>query len=110
MIGRVQDRRTFQRFRSDARRTRSGELWCAALPDEAVQPARIAFAIGKTVGTAVVRNRLRRRLREIASAHHEVLAPGSYLIGVRPGAVNCSYEELTTMFLTLFDQPMSERR
>jgi len=110
VIGRIQDRRTFERFRTDARRSRSGELWCAALPDDAVQPPRLAFAIGKVVGSAVVRNRVRRRLRAIATANADVLAPGSYLIGVRPGVTQCTFEELTEMFRSLFDRQPAERR
>lgn len=85
-------------------------MWCAALPDPAVQPPRLAFAIGKSVGSAVVRNRLRRRLRAISTTHAHVLDPGSYLIGVRPGIEQCTFEELTTMFLSLFDRPLPESR
>jgi ribonuclease P protein component len=110
VIGRIQDRTTFQRFRTDARRTKAGELWCAALLDDAVRPPRIAYAIGKPVGTAVVRNRLRRRLKALAEAHHEIVAPGSYLIGVRPAAAQCSFEELATMFTRLFTHASERRR
>ncbi|MGD9701501.1 MAG: ribonuclease P protein component [Acidimicrobiia bacterium] len=104
MIGRIQDRTTFQRFRTDARRARAGELWCAALLDDAAAPPRIAYAIGRGVGSAVVRNRLRRRLKAIAVANADIVHPGSYLIGARSGAATCSFEELNAMFITLFDQ------
>jgi len=54
-------------------------------------PARpcVAFAIGRRVGPAVVRNRLRRRLRDemVRQARAGRLAPGAYLIGLAPGAV-----------------------
>ena len=53
-------------------------------------PARpcVAFAIGRKVGSAVVRNRLRRRLRdEVAGLAGEGrLACGAYLIGLAPDA------------------------
>lgn len=110
MIGRIQDRTTFERFRVEARRARAGELWCAALPDDTGSGPRIAYAIGKRVGTAVVRNRLRRRLKAIAAAHADLVHPGSYLIGARPGAAHCSYEELKAMFIRLFDQVPAHRR
>jgi len=53
----------------------------------------LAFAIGKGVGNAVVRNRLRRRLRE--AARHMQLPPGSYLIRVAPAAIDLSFQEIS---------------
>jgi ribonuclease P protein component len=58
---------------------------------------RVAYAVGRRVGPAVVRNRVRRRLR---AAVRELdrsgagLADGAYLIAVRPGAADRSYREL----------------
>ena len=53
-------------------------------------PARpcVAFAIGRKVGPAVVRNRLRRRLRdELAGlARNDRLACGAYLVALAPAA------------------------
>jgi ribonuclease P protein component len=110
VIGRIQDRTTFERFRVEAKRARAGELWCAALPDDTGSGPRIAYAIGKRVGSAVVRNRVRRRLKAIAVIHADIVHPGSYLIGVRPGAAHCSYEELNGMFIRLFDQLQAHQR
>jgi ribonuclease P protein component len=109
VIGRIQDRTTFQRFRSEARRARAGELWCAALVDDE-RPARVAYAIGKAVGPAVVRNRLRRRLRAIVRNRAELVSSGSYLIGARPAAAHLTFEELDAMFITLLDHLRPERR
>jgi ribonuclease P protein component len=110
VIGRIQDRTTFERFRVEAKRARAGELWCAALADDTGSEPRIAYAIGKGVGSAVVRNRVRRRLKAIAVIHADIVHPGSYLIGVRPGAAHCSYEELNGMFIRLFDQLQARQR
>jgi ribonuclease P protein component len=58
---------------------------------------RVAYAIGRKVGPAVVRNRLRRRLRaavrdiDVASGG---LATGAYLVTVRPEAARRTYQEL----------------
>ena len=48
----------------------------------------VAFAIGRRVGPAVVRNRLRRRLRdELAGLERAGRLPrGSYLVGLAPAA------------------------
>lgn len=58
---------------------------------------RVAYAIGRRVGPAVVRNRLRRRLRAAVRDLDRStggLAPGSYLISLRPDAARASYGEL----------------
>lgn len=58
---------------------------------------RVAYAIGRKVGPAVVRNRLRRRLR---AAVREIdrspggMAPGAYLVSLRPEAAQRTYAEL----------------
>lgn len=54
---------------------------------------RVAYAIGRRVGKAVVRNRVRRRLRAAVGALGE-LAPGAYLVAAGPEAAGQSYEEL----------------
>ncbi len=41
----------------------------------------MAFSIGRSVGSAPVRNRIRRRLRAIARARSGQLTPGWYLVG-----------------------------
>jgi ribonuclease P protein component len=46
------------------------------------------------VGNAVVRNRVRRRLRE--AARHVELPAGSYLVRVNPAAATLSFQELST--------------
>jgi len=65
---------------------------------EAAQP-RVAYAVGKRVGKAVVRNRLRRRLRA-AVAGVTGLEPGAYLVVAGPGASGLSYEDLRTKVVT----------
>jgi ribonuclease P protein component len=64
--------------------------------DDRGQP-RFAYGVGRKVGPAVVRNRVRRRLRcaarEIARDQGG-LPSGAYLVTVRPGAVTLDYPEL----------------
>ena len=93
MIWRVRDRHSFRRLGVEGQRCRAGLLWCTYVADPTLTPPRVAFALGRTLGPAVARNRLRRRLRVLLSSVD--LPPGLYLIGAGPGVVERSYIELT---------------
>ncbi len=86
-LWRIRDHRTFRALRADGSRRRSGPVQVTLLPDAdgaGVAAPRVAFAIGRAVGPAVVRNRLRRQLR--ARARDLDLAPGAYLVHLSPAA------------------------
>jgi ribonuclease P protein component len=64
----------------------------------------VAYAIGRSVGTAVVRNRMRRRLRHAVAelqADHR-LPQGISLIIVQPDAVELDAAELRSSLRGLF--------
>jgi ribonuclease P protein component len=44
------------------------------------EPARVGFVVSKAVGSAVVRNRVKRRLRHLARARVHLLPPGSLTV------------------------------
>ena len=56
----------------------------------------MAFSIGRKVGTAVARNRLRRRLRAAVQSlgGSSPLADGLLLIGARPAALELGFDEM----------------
>lgn len=66
-------------------------------------PARLGLTVSRKVGRAVVRNRIKRLLREFFRLHHILMVPGIDIsIVAKPGAALLDYwqvcEEL--MFLT----------
>jgi ribonuclease P protein component len=96
-LWRVTDRTSFLELRRQGRRIRRGPLsltWAAA--PTPVGPPRVAFAIGKAAGPAVVRNRMRRRLRAALRTlqARQVLPAGTYLIGAGADAATMSWPDL----------------
>ena len=91
-FGRVGDRRTHAALRRSRFRGRSGPVGVVWLGDDAVPP-RLAFALPRRLGTAVFRNRLRRRAR---AAFVAVAPPsGTYLVTVQPPAAEVPFSQLT---------------
>jgi ribonuclease P protein component len=63
----------------------------------------VAFAIGRKVGIAVERNRIRRQLRTIFRELAPQLRPGMYLIGVAPASAQLRFGELRITVLRALD-------
>ena len=80
---------------SRARRVRRSPVTLRYLPDGAGDPPRVAYAIGRAAGSAVVRNRLRRRLRAAVRDLGDELGPGTYLFGAEPAALSVPFPVLT---------------
>jgi ribonuclease P protein component len=58
----------------------------------------VAYAVSRRVGPAVVRNRVRRRLRHALAAHRDLLvADGAYLVIPRPGLAEIPHAELRAL-------------
>lgn len=67
------------------------------LPDD--RPARIGFAVSRKVDTrAVIRNRIKRVLRDHFRRHRADLAAGAYVVVGRPPAARASGPELIAAF------------
>ena len=63
---------------------------------------RVGITASKKLGHAVVRNRVRRRLREIYRLHEEQFAPGWDIVVVaRSKAESAPFDKLTKSYLTL---------
>lgn len=55
---------------------------------------KIAFAIGKKVGKAVVRNKVKRRLKSVVRELSDGIPGGEYLVIAKPGISAKSFAEL----------------
>ena len=93
---RLTDGATFHRTVRAGRRAGSRTLVVHLVADGgAAGGPRIGFVVSKAVGGAVVRNRVKRRLRHLAREHVSSL-PGAAVLVVRalPAAAAADYEEL----------------
>jgi ribonuclease P protein component len=74
-------------------RTAGNRLLVVRVRPNGAETARFGFVAGKTVGGAVVRNLVKRRLREAARA--ATVRPGlDIVIGARKSAAEATYNEL----------------
>ena len=105
LIWRIRDRATFDRLGA-VRRRRRGPISMSFLPGDPSLPPRVAYAVGRRVGPAVVRNRVRRRLRAATLAHRSELQPGGvYLFGAAPAAAAARYVEIAAAMAALLAGP-----
>lgn len=81
---------------------RQGPLTVIWVGDPAHTPPRVGYAISRKVGTAVARNRLRRRLQALVLAID--VPAGAYLISVSPAGAHLSFGELQFHLTQAFSQ------
>lgn len=73
----------------------SGPGTASSESSQSSRPARAGFVVSKAVGTAVVRNRVKRRLRHAVRARIDDIPAGSLLVvRAQPAAAGSSYQEL----------------
>src|SRR5947208_10747026 len=94
LIWRVRDRSTFVALHRSGQRVRRGPITITWLPGDPAEPPRVAYAVGRRVGGAASRNRVRRRLRAITREVRTLLRPGACLISAAPEVARLSYPEL----------------
>lgn len=74
----------FRAVRESGRRIDCGAFlltWCSRPPAESASPARVGVVASRAaVGSAVQRNRAKRRLRELFRRHQHLVPPGIDLV------------------------------
>jgi ribonuclease P protein component len=99
-VGRIKSRAAFAELQRSRARGFSGPVKAAFTPAGDDETAglfpQVSYAIGRQCGSAVVRNRLRRRAREIARAEAPSLPRGRFLVRLEPGSVALSAAEFRT--------------
>lgn len=98
-------------FRAAVRRgSRSGSRTMVVhlVPGTTPGEPRVGFVVSKAVGNAVIRNRVKRRLRHLAREHVSSL-PGSAVLVVRalPAAAEATFAELGVDLERCLDRVLS---
>jgi ribonuclease P protein component len=91
----------FATVRGKGRTTQSSclRLSCHASGD---QPTRFGIVTSRRVGGAVVRNKVRRRIREIIRSAMPDIRPGLLVVTIaKPGAAGASFDTLRSEWLLL---------
>ena len=66
---------------------------------------RAGFITSRALGSAVARNRVRRRLREIVRKHQREIVDGTWFVTIaRANAVGATYQELEVEWLRLAER------
>jgi ribonuclease P protein component len=73
----------FQRVRTEGASVRGGTLTLGVLKNAELEaPVRGGFITSRRLGRAVVRNRIRRRLREIFRKHQHEISGGVWIVTI----------------------------
>jgi ribonuclease P protein component len=100
----LRNSRDFRRVLNDGTRRRVGGIVVVDSPGPA-GPPRVGLVVSKSCGSAVVRNRIKRRLRSVAGAAE--LEPGiDYVIIANPQVAEAPYQTLVGWL----DRALSEQR
>lgn len=92
----------FARVKGEGKVQRGALLVLGVLELKTPEQCRAGFVTSRRVGGSVVRNRVRRRLRDIVRRHQHELRAGIWIVLIaRPAAAGASYRALEDEWLRL---------
>lgn len=104
VVGRITDKATFRALARSKRRGTAGPLtvsYCALAPRPGQTPGggrpQVGYAVPKSLGNAVVRNRVRRRLRVATRLLAPSLPEGAYLVRAAPGSASVRFDDMVDL-------------
>jgi ribonuclease P protein component len=95
-VGRITSRAAFAEAQRSRARGASGPVRAVFAPADEAAPCvfpQVGYAIGRRCGSAVVRNRLRRRARAVVREQAPSLPRGAFVVRLDPGAASLGTTE-----------------
>jgi ribonuclease P protein component len=94
--------REFERMRKEGQAVRGGLLMLSVLPVDSEMRFRVGLITSRRVGGAVVRNQVRRRLREVVRRNQHALKSGMWFVVIaRRSAAQADFAALEGEWLRL---------
>ncbi|HEY8345802.1 MAG TPA: ribonuclease P protein component [Symbiobacteriaceae bacterium] len=102
---RLKSRLAFQAVYTQGRSVANRAAVLYVLAQEKGSPTKVGFAAGRKLGSAVVRNRARRRIREAVRLLWSRVKPGYHLVLIaRQGALDLPFGELQARVAELLER------
>ena len=98
---RLRKSKDFLRFKS-GKKTYSDELLRILFRFNCIEYSRVGFSVGKNVGNAVIRNKVKRRLREIVVLSDLLFSiQGDLIVIAKPNSSEASFDDIQNSLISL---------
>ena len=100
----VRDNNDFSKIINSGFYAKNKALVIYVLPNE-LGRYRFGFSVGKKIGNAVLRNKIKRQLRNIVYKHKKnYQKPCDYIIIVRNGYIGFTFQEIEDLYIELIEK------